>query len=82
MRFALLSLLLACSSAAPKSSTPNNDKPAVGKVGDVCDVGSRHKDAAERPVVECGPGLNCCYPCGIDGCDSTCYAGECPTGIP
>jgi hypothetical protein len=31
---------------------------------------------------ECSPGLKCCYPCGIPGCQNACIAptpnGQCP----
>ena len=64
--------------------SPAGDKPvdtsSVGKAGDVCHIGRQH--AGSAVAVDCGPGLNCCYPCGIDGCDSVCMAGDCPTDIP
>jgi hypothetical protein len=51
-------------------------QPKVGKLGDVCAKGSRSQDLDDgptsRPVLTCGPGLMCCYPCGIPGCDSVC----------
>jgi hypothetical protein len=50
--------------------------PKLGKLGDVCARGSRGRDLDEpsisKPVLECEPGLMCCYPCGIPGCDSVC----------
>ncbi len=61
------------------NSTPD-DKPGTGSAGDVCHVGRQH--VGNAVAVACGPGLNCCYPCGIDGCDSVCMAGDCPVGIP
>ena len=80
----LVLLLAACGGKHPSSSTVDNgtanDKIGVGKEGDVCHVGRQHEGNAV--AVECGPGLNCCYPCGIDGCDSVCRVGDCPTDIP
>jgi hypothetical protein len=51
----------------------------LGKHGDVCRFGIRHERAGGGPApVECGPGLRCCYPCGIQGCDFTCMTpAEC-----
>ena len=74
----LLAMLAACGSS---HVTPaNSQKPATGGEGAVCAVGKRHK--GEGSAVECAPGLNCCYPCGIDGCDSVCQVGECRDDIP
>lgn len=51
--------------------------PAVGKHGDVCQLGEQRHGAPGR-VVSCGPGLQCCYPCGIQGCDWVCHTpSEC-----
>lgn len=80
--------VVACGGKQTPPSTVDNatpagkpaDKPAIGKAGDVCHVGRQHEGS--RVAVDCGPGLNCCYPCGIDGCDSVCMAGDCPTGMP
>jgi hypothetical protein len=53
------------------------DAPLCGlSEGDPCggDLGS------------CGPGLSCCYPCGIEGCQNvctpTCYDSYCSGGCP
>jgi hypothetical protein len=52
-------------------------KNAPGKHGDVCALGRRHQPGEPHPkVVECGPGLQCCYPCGVQGCDSVCHTQE------
>jgi hypothetical protein len=79
-----LSFVVACGGKQSSPSTVDNTapaaKPATGKAGDVCAVGDQH--VGEKIAVDCGPGFNCCYPCGIDGCDSVCMAGDCPTGIP
>lgn len=42
-------------------------------LNEVCRVGTR-PDRSRRGVVArpCAPGLRCCYPCGIPGCDSVC----------
>ena len=45
----------------------------LGKRGDVCRWNVPHQNTGGPPYpVKCGPGLNCCYPCGIQGCDFTC----------
>jgi hypothetical protein len=82
--------LAACSSPAkPTTSSPPNvvatpdAKPddgtaQVGNHGAVCAVGGRHRGDDAPKVVECTAGLQCCYPCGIDGCDSVCMTqAEC-----
>jgi hypothetical protein len=80
-----LALALACVAAcrgheaAPASPTATAKQKPIGQHGDVCALGNRpREDNAKVAVVECGPGLACCYPCGIDGCDSVCHtADEC-----
>ena len=82
-RFLIIAMLVACGGKQPAPATVDNTKPdgtAAGNEGAVCAFGDRHKGSGEP--VACGPGLNCCYPCGIDGCDSVCMRGECPTDIP
>lgn len=50
----------------------------LGTHGQICALGSRHPEDAPVTPVECGPGLQCCYPCGIQGCDSVCHTrAEC-----
>lgn len=81
--------LAACGGKQTSSPTVDNatstgnattgDKPGTGKEGDVCHLGREHVGSAV--AVDCGPGLSCCYPCGIDGCDSVCMT-SCPEGIP
>jgi hypothetical protein len=34
-----------------------------------------HLDLTEDPL-PAAEGLSCCYPCGIDGCDSVCHTRE------
>ncbi|CAN5216672.1 hypothetical protein BH11MYX1_BH11MYX1_28520 [soil metagenome] len=51
----------------------------LGGHGAVCAFGARHPSGGglDAPT-ECGPGLQCCYPCGIAGCDSVCHTpAEC-----
>ena len=72
--------LVACGGKQTPAPVGDNTKPAVGNEGAVCAIGRQHQGSAV--AVECGPGFNCCYPCGIDGCDSVCMAGDCPTDIP
>lgn len=51
--------------------------PGAGNQGAVCAYGRRHvADAPVEPPAVCGAGLQCCYPCGIDGCDSVCATPE------
>lgn len=81
-RLLVILFLVACGGKQTPPSTVDNATPtaAIGKAGAVCRIGDQHTGSAV--AVECGPGLNCCYPCGIDGCDSVCMAGDCPTDIP
>ena len=62
--------------AAARPDAAVKPRPKLGKLGDICAKGSRAMNLDEgpmsRPVVTCGPGLICCYPCGIQGCDSVC----------
>lgn len=81
MKTILLALFFAaCGGKQTPAPAADTAKPATGKQGDVCAIGREHEGSAV--AVTCGPGFNCCYPCGIDGCDSVCMAGECPTDIP
>ncbi|MFL5319212.1 MAG: hypothetical protein ACJ790_06110 [Myxococcaceae bacterium] len=42
--------------------------------GEVCAYGRRHPQSLQgQSPGECGEGLFCCYPCGVDGCDSVCH---------
>jgi hypothetical protein len=57
-------------------------KPAkrLGKHNEVCKTGMPRDRPLEggKVVLECGPGLQCCYPCGIAGCAWVCHtAAEC-----
>ena len=68
--------------ALPSDATTKSKR--LGKHGDVCAVGTRHPrqsdddPSAKVTPVECGPGLQCCYPCGIQGCDWVCHTqSEC-----
>lgn len=48
--------------------------------GAICQLGERRRsspDPGRLPRVEtCGPGLECCYPCGIQGCDWVCHTPQ------
>lgn len=56
---------------------PQPSASGFGKHNDVCAYGGRSGPHFETPP-PCGPGLFCCYPCGIDGCDSVCHTeAEC-----
>jgi hypothetical protein len=49
-----------------------------GKHNEVCRTGTRSPLGESRVVVACGSSLQCCYPCGIAGCDWVCHtAAEC-----
>lgn len=51
-------------------------EPGDGRAGSVCRWGEHHPYG---PVAQCKPGLLCCYPCGIRGCDWRCTdALTCP----
>ncbi len=62
-----------------KASAAADEMGPMGKRGDVCQRGERSRGAgASGPVYSCGPGLSCCYPCGIQGCDWVCHTpAEC-----
>ena len=75
----------ACSSPAKPTASPapsNAATPAtgsdanVGNHGAVCGLGGRHKPGDDITPVECTAGLQCCYPCGIDGCDDICMTPD------
>jgi hypothetical protein len=53
---------------APPRPAPSSD---VARGGEVCRSGARSGGGIDRP---CAPGLQCCYPCGVEGCDSVCMA--------
>jgi len=53
------------------SSTPPATRSPPGRAGTGCS-----SDA------ECGPGLSCCYPCGVDGCENACMSVEPGAGCP
>jgi hypothetical protein len=74
LAFAFVLALAAC--GGQKSSSGSSPAQPT-----VCAVGNR-TDPATVKVEPCADGLSCCYPCGIDGCDSVCMdvsqTGECP----
>jgi hypothetical protein len=65
----------ATQAATPDATQAATASPGLGKHGEVCAIGSRHARSNLKPVT-CGPDLSCCYPCGIDGCDSVCHTAE------
>jgi hypothetical protein len=71
---------VAVDAAVPPADAAMKKGPKLGKLGDVCARGARgnrDEGSVSRPVLTCGPGLQCCYPCGIPGCDSVCKK-SCP----
>jgi hypothetical protein len=86
LRGALLILLLGgClgGSTPPAEPTPGSGSGSgsgtaavvPGGAGTICHAGLRHPPGEPPPEVHpCAPGLQCCYPCGIEGCDSVCMA--------
>jgi hypothetical protein len=70
----ILVCVLACGPARSTDHARGPDGAATdGSEGAVCAWGER-SDAPRRstPLASCQPGLSCCYPCGIAGCDSVC----------
>ena len=70
--------------AAVDAAPPDAPTKKLGKHGAICRLGVPHLNAGGGPApVECGPGLHCCYPCGIQGCDFTCMTqAECNVNRP
>ena len=72
--------------ARPESSAPRNHgngqrERIDGSKGAVCGWGEQREGASLPEPDGCDHGLTCCYPCGIEGCDSVCEDvphGECP----
>lgn len=48
--------------------------PVAGH-NEVCYARDRSSDSGHE-VATCAEGLECCYPCGIPGCDSVCHTPE------
>lgn len=73
-------LLAACSHRTVTTTGGQRDK-IDGSEGAVCGWGNQHDGESLPEPDGCDPGLTCCYPCGIDGCDSVCEDvphGDCP----
>jgi hypothetical protein len=58
-------------SATDGDGSTGGDAATPGGVGSVCALGRLEPDR-EVVVGPCAEGLQCCYPCGIQGCDSVC----------
>ena len=62
----------------PRPDAGTKSAPKLGKLGDICAYGTRRRGPDDdgvgpsRPALQCEKGLICCYPCGIQGCDSVC----------
>ena len=89
-RLALVGILAcACSSrgAEPEfapvmtiDARPIDGPPAAKPAGhnEVCRAGARSGNADPMAQRTCERGLECCYPCGIEGCDWVCHTpAEC-----
>lgn len=78
-RFALVAMvvLAGCHTGRPEpahaTASDSDTGSAVGGPGTICALGERSQ-GSDRQAHECNPGLTCCYPCGIPGCDSVCMA--------
>ena len=74
----VLAVLLIAACGGPTSTAPSGDppgdSPTAGGPGSICAVGDQHPEGTTVTAVACADGLQCCYPCGIDGCDSVCMA--------
>lgn len=68
-----LLLALGCGAAhSAEARSGGESDTAVAQHDEVC---SSYDGSVSRP---CAAGLECCYPCGTDGCDSVCHTpAEC-----
>ena len=75
-----LVLLAACTHRS--IDTGNGQRERIdGSKDAVCGWGEQREGASLPEPDGCDHGLTCCYPCGIEGCDSVCEDvphGECP----
>lgn len=88
LRVAQLLIFADSATAASKVKKPPFSwpwkKPDVGRAGDneICSPGQQRRfELAPRFSRPCKAGLRCCYPCGIQGCDSVCMP-SCPQNLP
>ncbi len=68
MLLALGLAAVALGDVAPAQPAPRR----YARRGEVCRVGTRRDRSRAVVARPCAPGLRCCYPCGIPGCDSVC----------
>jgi hypothetical protein len=80
MRQTLLVVVLFAACGGPRSTAPGggtagggdgSGSATTGGEGAICAVGAQNQDPNAQAVA-CAEGLECCYPCGIEGCDSVC----------
>lgn len=69
---------------ADSTAAPPESPRQHSSYGKMCQLGNdREGPPPTTPLVTCGPGLSCCYPCGDKGCDYTCMTdSECETKRP
>jgi hypothetical protein len=84
LRLLVVFCLAACGGKQPAPAATGGQTTSVGfaKEGEACHLGERSAHQPGETEKPCAEGLNCCYPCGIAGCDWVCRASACPTGIP
>jgi hypothetical protein len=88
--FAIVVLFAACSSRGASEpefqpvmtidARPPDAPPPAKAAGhnEVCRAGTRSGNPDPMAARACEPGLECCYPCGIEGCDWVCHTpAEC-----
>ncbi|MBK9034886.1 MAG: hypothetical protein IPL61_27085 [Myxococcales bacterium] len=83
----VLGLILSAACGGPRSTSPAGDPgdpvappdepgdpvaPGAGGEGTICRIGEGHPQGDQATATPCADGLQCCYPCGIPGCDSVC----------
>jgi hypothetical protein len=73
----MLTGCVASAEAHKRRHRAHADAGAAGGAGAVCRLGEE-RESMRRPgpravkVEDCGPGLQCGYPCGIPGCNWVC----------
>lgn len=55
------------------STVDSDNDGQLAQQGEVCQSGEQSPEEIHRA---CAEGLGCCYPCGVQGCDSVCATPE------